>query len=96
MAFQLRFSEAALADFGEILAYSRANFPDSTERFATALLNHLELLKTFPRIGRPIAKRANVRQLVHTPVSVYYALDESAKVVEILHFWHLSRKPPKL
>ncbi|MEO5924676.1 MAG: type II toxin-antitoxin system RelE/ParE family toxin [Bryobacteraceae bacterium] len=92
MDFQVRISEAALTDFEEILAYSWANFPNTSERFGIALLNHLNLLKTFPFIGSPIAGRDGVRQLVHTPILIYYRVDESRELVEILHFWHGSRR----
>jgi len=53
--FQVRITEAALADLEEILAYSWANFPATAERFGNALLDHIELLKSFPYIGSPIA-----------------------------------------
>ena len=39
--FQIRITEAALADFEEILAYAWANFPATAERFGSAILNHL-------------------------------------------------------
>jgi hypothetical protein len=42
--FQIRITEAALAEFEEILAYSWANFSATAERFGNALLNHIDLL----------------------------------------------------
>jgi plasmid stabilization system protein ParE len=36
-----------------------------------------------------------VRKLVHTPILVYYQIDEENRLVEVLHFRHGSRKPPK-
>jgi plasmid stabilization system protein ParE len=89
--FQIRITEAALADFEEILAYSWANFPATAESFGNAILNHLELLKTFPYIGSPVKGEPGVRQLVHTPILIYYRVSESPKFVEILHFRHGSR-----
>lgn len=92
MDFQIRISEAALTDFEEILAYSWARFPHTTERFGAALLNHVNLLRSFPFIGHPIAGRPRVRGLVHTPIVIYYNVDEDRGVVEIIHFWHGSRR----
>jgi plasmid stabilization system protein ParE len=89
--YQVRISEAALTDFEEILAYSWANFPETTERFGIALLNHVNLLGSFPFVGSPVAGRDNVRQLVHTPILIYYRVDERQRQVEILHFRHGSR-----
>jgi plasmid stabilization system protein ParE len=91
VAFQVRITEAALADFGEILAYSWAESPDNTERFGSAVLNHIYLLKSFPYIGAPVAGRTGVRQLVHAPILIYYRVHQSPDFVEILHFWHASR-----
>ncbi len=48
MDFQIRITKAALTDFEEILAYSWANFPATAERFGNAILNHLDLLKSYP------------------------------------------------
>lgn len=95
MDFQIRIAEAALADFEEILAYSWANFPTTAERFGNAILNHVDLLKTYPYIGSPVAGRPSVRQLVHTPILIYYRVHEAPNFIEILHFWHSARKPPE-
>ncbi len=57
MDFQIRITEAALADFEGLLAYSWANFPASAERFGNAILNHIELLKSFPYIGSRVGSR---------------------------------------
>jgi len=94
--FQVRISDPALADFEDILEYSWANFPATAERFGNALLNHVDLLRSFPYIGSPVFGRPGVRQLVHTPILIYYRVFESAKAVEILHFWHSSRRDPLL
>ena len=91
MDFQVRISEPALADFEEILDYSWANFPATAERFGHALLDHIELLKRFPYVGSPVAGRPGVRQLMHTPILIYYRVLEERKLVEILHFLHAAR-----
>jgi len=90
--FKIRITEAALADFEEILAYSWDNFSATAERFGEAILNHVDLLKSFPYIGSPVDGRSHVRVLVHTPILVYYRINERLYVVEILHFWHGSRR----
>ena len=92
MDFQIRITEAALADFEGILAYSWANFPASAERFGKAILNHIKLLKSFPYVGSRVKGRPGVRQLVHTPILMYYRVSLSPNFVEILHFQHSSRE----
>jgi plasmid stabilization system protein ParE len=88
--FEIRITEAALADFEEILAYSWVNFPARAERFGDAILN--QLLKSFPYIGSLVKGRPGVRQLVHTPILIYYRVNESPHFVEILHLQHGSRE----
>ena len=95
MDFQVRISDPALADFEGILEYSWLNFPTAAASFGNALLNHIGLLQTFPYIGSPVAGRPGIRQLVHTPLLIYYRVQESPKGVEILHFWHASRSGPQ-
>ena len=95
MDFQIRITAAALADFEDILAYSWANFPAAkAEHFGNSILDHADLLKNFPYIGSPVVSRPGVRQIVHTPILIYYRVNESPNFVEILHFWHSSRGDP--
>ena len=96
MDFQVRISEPALADLEGILEYSWVNFPVTAESFGNALLNHIGLLRTFPYIGSAVAGRPGIRQLVHTPILIYYRVQEDPNVVEILHFWHASRSRAQL
>jgi plasmid stabilization system protein ParE len=94
--FQIRITQAALADFAEILEYSWENFPGNAERFGNAVLDHVGLLKKFPYIGNVVIDRPGIRQLVHTPIVIYYRIHEKPNFVEILHFWHASRGIPRL
>jgi plasmid stabilization system protein ParE len=94
--FQILYTEPALADLEEILFYSWSKFPGAAENFGMALLNHVDLRRTFPYIGSPIVGAAEVRQLVHTPILIYYRANEGRKLVEVLHFWHSARKLPGL
>jgi plasmid stabilization system protein ParE len=89
--FEIRISEAALADLEEILAYSWAHFPESTERFGTAILDHIEVLKSFPYLGWTVRGRAGVRRLVHTPITIDYRVSEEMHIIEVLQLRHASR-----
>ena len=64
MDFHVRISAPALIDFEDILEYSSANFPANAERFGYAILDHVDLLRTFPYMGSPVAGRFGVRQLI--------------------------------
>ena len=69
---KIRITQAALADFEEIVEYSWVNFPETAERFANSLLNHLDLLRRFPRIGSARPRHPGVRMMVHFPIRIYY------------------------
>ncbi|MBV8897584.1 MAG: hypothetical protein JO051_13820 [Acidobacteriaceae bacterium] len=32
---------------------------------------------------------------MHTPIRIYYRIDEEERTIEIVHFWHTSRRPPR-
>ena len=96
MDFKVRITEEALADLEEIVEYSYLHFPRSAERFGNALLDHIELLSRFPRLGTPVPHRRGVRKILHSPIRIYYRLHEDRSLVEVLHFWHGSRRGPTL
>jgi plasmid stabilization system protein ParE len=92
--FQVLYTEPSLADLAEIMRWSWQNHPATTERFANALLNHVELLRDFPYLGAPVRGYPGVRRLQHSPLHVYYRALLEPRRVEILHFWHAARRDP--
>ena len=100
MAFKVldrvRYHEDALADLEEIFDWARSRHPGSLERFADGIFNHVDSLQSFPRLGAPVKGHPGIRRLLHSPLYVYYRVDETRASVEILHFWHVSRRAPLL
>ena len=94
--FKVVVSPRARHDLLEIIDFISRDNPDAAERFGSELLDHAELLADFPHIGAPVSQRSGVRKLLHTPIRIYYRVDEERKVVEILHFWHAARRDPDL
>lgn len=88
MAFRILYTEESVADLEAILDYIRADNLEAARRFGSALINHVGLLASFPHVGAPVARRTEVRKLLHSPVRIYYRIDERRKAIEILHFWH--------
>jgi len=93
--YRVLFTQRALGDLSEIAGQIAQDDDEAAARFGKALLDHVDLLGRFPRMGNTIRKRSRVRKLVHTPILVYYEIVEERSLVEILHFRHGSRKPPK-
>jgi toxin ParE1/3/4 len=96
VAYRILYTEDALVDLEIILDYIRADDPNAAKRFGNALLNHIDLLQNYPRIGAPVPNRPDVHQILHSPVRVYYRLTDEKRLIEILHFWHAARREPPL
>ena len=94
MAFKVLYHEDSLADLEEIFEWSREKHPETTEQFADDLFDHIDLLQALPYMGTPVKGHPQVRRILHTPLYIYYRLDENRGAIEILHFWHSSRKDP--
>lgn len=96
MDYRILFTQRALSDLAEIVGFIAEDDAEAAVQFGSALLDHVDLLSRFPRMGGVIRKRSRVRKLQHSPVLVYYRIQEDKHNIEVLHFRHGSRKPPKL
>jgi plasmid stabilization system protein ParE len=90
--YRLLFTQRALDDLAEIIRHIAEDDAEVASRFGTALLDHVDLLVRFPRMGETLRKRSRVRKLLHSPVLVYYQAREDRHVVEVLHVRHASRE----
>jgi plasmid stabilization system protein ParE len=90
--YQLLYTQRALNDLAEILGFAAQDDADAASRFGASLLDHVDLLARFPRLGSVVGKRWQVRKLLHGPLLVYYRLNEGKRRVEILHFRRGARK----
>jgi len=93
--YQLFFTQRALNDLAEIIGRIAEDDAEVATRFGNSLLDHLDLLPRFPRMGGVIRKRSPVRKLVHSPILVYYTVQELERRIDILHFRHVARKPAR-
>ena len=91
--YRLLFTQRALSDLAKIIGDVAEDDEQAASQFGTALLDHVDLLKRFPRMGSSTPKRARLRVLVHSPILVYYRIHEENLTVELVHFRHGSRKP---
>jgi plasmid stabilization system protein ParE len=92
--YRLLYSQRSLNDLGEILGHIAEEDAEAASRFGASLLDHVDLLSRFPRLGGVIRKRSRVRKLLHSPLLVYYRLDEDKRLIEIVHVRHGARKQP--
>ncbi len=95
MDYRLLYTQRALNDLAEIIGHIASDDPEAAFRFGSSLLDHVNLLTRFPRMGGIVRKRSRVRKLLHSPILVYYEDHEDKRLIEILHFRHGARKQPK-
>ena len=92
MDYRLLYSQRSLNDLAEILGHIADEDTEAASRFGVSLLDHIDLLNRFPRLGGVIRKRSRVRKLLHSPLLVYYRVHEDKRLIEILHVRHGARK----
>jgi toxin ParE1/3/4 len=93
--YRLLYTQRALNDLAEIIGHIAEDDPDAASRFGSSLLDHVELLARFPRMGSVVRRRPRVRKLLHSPFLIYYRADDDNRVIEIVHVRHGARKPPR-
>src|SRR5437764_803858 len=98
MAFKVVWTETAFADLEAIVNYLSQASPDTAEKVGTAILDHIEILKGFPRIGPRYPKdpRKRIREITSGKYRILYRIDEPRSLVEIVTIWHSSRDEPEL
>jgi plasmid stabilization system protein ParE len=90
------YAPEAERDLEAIATFIAKDNPLAAEQFGFRLIERAELLGIFPRLGRPVLGKQNVRVLLEKPVKIYYRLGPADRSVEILRFWHASRDPDSL
>jgi toxin ParE1/3/4 len=92
---KLRFSPQATQDLIEIADYIRLENPRAAERVRASILESLQNLAAFPRIGRRQSVEG-VRKLVTRRYGylIYYSINEPAAEIVILAVRHPARARP--
>jgi plasmid stabilization system protein ParE len=69
--YRLLDTQRALNDLAEIIGHIAEDDADAAFRFGSSVLDHVDLLARFPRMGSIIRKRPQVRKLLHSPFLIY-------------------------
>jgi toxin ParE1/3/4 len=96
MGNQIILAPEAEQDLDEIVAYIAKDNPTAAEKFGIRLIERVELLKSFPRLGREISGRRGERVLVEGPILIFYRFDPSTGLIQIKRFWHGARGMPTM
>jgi plasmid stabilization system protein ParE len=86
----IEWTQGALADLGRFAEFLRQQHPDLAHAVAREIITKADVLAAFPRLGRPIAGRAEYRQLVlqvlNAPYVFQYRFDgERLVMLRIFH-----------
>jgi len=81
-----------------LVRYIAADDPIAAERFGNAIIREVEVITSFPRIGRMVPEIGNemVREIILTPYRIVYELDDSAEQIAVIRVWHGARGKPDL
>jgi len=84
-------TEAALADLEDVLAYIAEHYPSLAAPVERRLRAVIARISRWPESGRAVEERAGVRvvPLVRFPYRLFYIV--TAERVEILHLHHAAR-----
>lgn len=90
----LRFTPQATQDLSNIADYIRTENPMAAARVRAAILESLQVLISFPHIGRSQSVE-DVRKLITRRFGylVYYQIDEAASEIVVLAIRHPARAP---
>ena len=96
MDYKVILSPLALADLEEIVRYVAAHDPTAAQRLGMRLLDQAETLCRMPHRGGGVRARPGVRKLLLRPYLIFYRVDDAARTVEVLRFWHGAQDPQRL
>ena len=95
MDFKVLITDSALTDLREIVEFIAQDDPQAASRLGEKLISRALSLAMLPeRHAYHDAQRA-IRKMPLPPYLVFYTCDKSARVVNILHFWHGARRWPE-
>jgi plasmid stabilization system protein ParE len=92
---RVRWSETALAEIEGIFSYIHERNPSAARAVVERIDGLTALLDEFPLVGH-VTDEPNVRMLsvVRYPFLIFYAIDNEANEVVILHVRHAAQQRP--
>ncbi len=96
MDFRVEIKDPAIADLSDLVSYVAEDNPDAASKLGNALLDSALSLSKTPFKGSPYARLAGMRKLTLRPYKIFYRVDETKRLVEVLRFWHSARHEPDL
>ena len=98
MAYEIVWTDPATADLEAIVTFIAEKGQADAERVGLSILNHAEILASFPYIGPAYVSESGGRnrEISYKSYRIFYRVMEDSKRVEILTVWHAARQDPDL
>ena len=97
MDFQVVLSDFFIADLKEIVDYlTRRAGAETGSRIGNELVDRALEIGRNPFIGQIVKDRPGARKILRYSYRIYYDVNESQKIVEVLRVWHGARDPKTL
>lgn len=98
MDYQVVWTESARADLKQLVTYIAEDNPSAAERFGIAIIEKIESVGEYPRIGRVVPEENNeiLRELPYSPYRLIYEIHDDIRVVYVVRIWHSYRDQPEV
>jgi plasmid stabilization system protein ParE len=95
MDFKVLIAESAISDLAQIVEFVAQDDADAATRLGNKLIAHALSLQTMPQRFPFHDQRRGIRKMPLPPFLIFYTCDETARAVNIIHFWHGARRAPE-
>jgi plasmid stabilization system protein ParE len=99
MDFKLIWTNRALSDLAAIVRYYREEekSAEAALKVGSAIVEHVEVLRTFPDIGPRYPKKDGIhREVLCYDYRIFYRVDRDTRTVYIARIWHGRQDPASL
>jgi len=97
MDYKVVLSDLFLSDLQEIIDYLvQSSESETASRIGNELLDCALEAGRRPFIGQPVKQRPGARKVLRYHYLIYYDVNKSRKIVEVLRVWHGARDPRTL
>ena len=91
MDFKLIWTERAISDLAEVVRYYRdeAKSVEAARKIGSAIIDRIEVLRTFPDIGPLYPRKDGVyREVLCYEYKIFYRVDRDTQGIYIMRVWH--------
>ena len=97
MVWRVALTPLAERDLEEAVSFLAAKSPAAAERLGLGLVDTIFELVSLPHKGAPLLARPGYRRVLHRPWHlIFYRVDETAGLVEIVRIWDGRKNPRNL